>query len=297
MTDLAPHELRILVAVERERSFTAAATALGLSQPAVSHAVRGCERKIGAVLFDRGRAGARPTPAGERAVLHARQVLRLLDLLGTEARAAESGAVEGELRIAAFRSVAVHLLPGALARLTERHPGLRPQVRIVREVGRGTAGEVAEGRADLGLATLDAQVEPAPGLLAGRLFEETYALVAPAGHARPHSLPLVDWDENCGSYTRDWWSQQSWIPPARMNVEDDLATLAMVAQGVGMSIVPRLTLLGAPPGLAVTELGPRPPTRTVGYVTTPELARSTAVRELIRELRSAPLPPGTSRTN
>ncbi|MGK4581386.1 LysR family transcriptional regulator [Kitasatospora sp. HPMI-4] len=292
MTDLAPHELRILLAVERERSFTAAAVALDMSQSAVSHAVRVCERKIGAVLFDRGRHGARVTPAGARVVLHARRILQLLETMAAEARGAESGTVSGPLRIAAFRSAAVHLLPAVLARLTAAHPGIVPRVRIVREVGRGTAGEVADGRADLGIATLDTAAAPGPGLVSGRLFEEPYALVHPAGRAEPHTLPLVDWDENCASYTRDWWSRQDWIPPATLNVEDDTATLAMVAQGLGMSIVPRLALLGAPAGLAVTDLGPRPPTRSVGYVTTPELARTVAVRALVRELRSAELPAG-----
>ena len=52
--------------------------------------------------------------------------------------------------------------------------------------------------------------------------------------------------------------------------------LSMVAQGIGMAIMPRLTLLGAPGGLAVTDLGPEPPTRQVGYVTTPELAGTAA---------------------
>ncbi|GAA0662385.1 LysR family transcriptional regulator [Kitasatospora atroaurantiaca] len=292
MTDLAPHELRILVAIDREQSFTAAAAALGMSQSAVSHSVRTCERKIGAVLFERGRHGARATPAGARAVVHARHILNLLETLVAEARGAESGTVSGPLRIAAFRSAAAHLLPTALARLTDRHPGVVPRVRIVREVGRGTAGEVADGRADLGIATLDASSPAVPGLLTGRLFEEAYALVHPAGHARPRTLPLVDWDENCGSYTRDWWARQDWIPAARLNVEDDVVTMSMVAQGLGMSIVPKLTLIDAPSGLAVTELGPQPPTRQVGYVTTPELARTVAVRALIRELRSAPLPPG-----
>ncbi|GAA2129827.1 LysR family transcriptional regulator [Kitasatospora kazusensis] len=292
MTDLAPHELRILVAVDRGRSFTAAAEALGMSQSAVSHAVRTCERKVGAVLFERGRHGARATPAGERAVVHARHILHLLETLAAEARGAESGTVTGTLRIAAFRSAAAHVLPAVLARLAARHPGLVPRVRIVREVGRGTAGEVADGRADLGIATLDASAAPPPGLVSGRLFEESYALVHPAGHARPHGLPLVDWDENCGSYTRDWWSRQDWIPAARVNVEDDIATLSMVAQGLGMSIVPRSALIGVPPGVAVTDLGPQAPTRLVGYVTTPELARAVGVRALIRELRSAVLPPG-----
>ncbi|MFF3114096.1 hypothetical protein ACFVSN_33545 [Kitasatospora sp. NPDC057904] len=56
--------------------------------------------------------------------------------------------------------------------------------------------------------------------------------------------------------------------------------------------MPRTTLLGAPAGLAVTDLGPLPPSRSVGYVTTPEPAATAAVRALIRELRAGPLPEG-----
>ncbi|MGW4647228.1 LysR family transcriptional regulator [Kitasatospora sp. NPDC004289] len=297
-SDLTPADLRILVAVDREGSFTAAGAALGLSQSAVSHAVRGCERKLGAVLFERGRHGARTTPAGAKAAAHARQVLHLLTVLAAETRAAAApagGEPTGPVRIAAFRSAAAHLLPAVLARLAARHPGLRPEVRIVRDLGRGTAGEVADGHADLAVATLDAATgsvpSPAlPGLVAGRLFSEPYALVHPAGHPRPRTLPLVDWDENCGSYTRAWWRRQSWIPAATVNVSDDTVTLSMVAQGLGMSIMPALTLLSAPPGVTVAPLDPEPPTRHVGYVTTPALARTAAVRAVIRELRAAPPP-------
>ncbi|PBC79243.1 DNA-binding transcriptional LysR family regulator [Streptomyces sp. TLI_235] len=291
-TDLAPHELRILAAVDREGSFTAAASALGLTQSAVSHAVRTLEGKLGAVLFDRGRHGARATPAGERAAAHARQVLRLLAAMPAEVREASTGELAGRPVVVAFRSAAAHLLPAVLARVTARHPGLAPQVRIVRELGRGTAGEVADGRADLGIATVDPAAETPPGLVVVPLFEEAYALAHPAGHARPKDLPLVDWDENCSSYTRSWWSEQDWLPPATIRVEDDTVMLSLVARGIGMAVVPALSLLGAPPGLAVTDLGPRPPRRQVGYVTTPALARTAAVRTLVRELRSVPLPAG-----
>ncbi|MFI6156573.1 LysR family transcriptional regulator [Kitasatospora sp. NPDC051170] len=294
MTDLAPHELRILVAVEETGTFTAAATRLGTTQSAVSHAVRGCERKLGAVLFERGRHGARPTEAGARAVAYARRLLRLMAAMHAEVRGAGTNPDEpltGTLRIVAFRSAAAHLLPPVLARLAERHPGLSARVRIVREVGRGAAGEVADGRADLGLATLDASSTP-HGVVAARLYEETYALAHPHGHAEPRRLPLVDWEENCGSYTRSWWRRQDWIPPATVDVEDDAVAVSMVAQGLGMAIMPATALLGAPAGLAVTPLEPDPPSRLVGYVTTPELAPTPAVRALIRELRDLPLPEG-----
>lgn len=61
-SDLAPHELRVLVAVADTGGFSAAAGTLGMTQSAVSHSVRGSERKIGAVLFERGRAGCPPHP-------------------------------------------------------------------------------------------------------------------------------------------------------------------------------------------------------------------------------------------
>ncbi|WP_369777786.1 LysR family transcriptional regulator [Streptomyces sp. R33] len=291
MAELAPHELRVLVAVAETGGFSAAAARLGLTQSAVSHSVRGSEAKVGAVLFERGRTGASPTPAGERAVGLARRILRMYEVLGAEARGAGRDAVEGVLRIAAFRSAALHLLPPALERLTARHPGIRPEVRVVRELGAGTAGEVAAGRADLGIATLNG-TGPVPaeggaaGLLTGVLREEAYALVHPAGHPDPKTLPLLDWDENCGSYTRDWWRAQDWIPRATVKAEDDGMVLTMVGRGLGMAILPELSLREATDAVDITGLGPSGPVRRVGYVTTPESAATLGVRALIRELRS-----------
>ncbi|MFE3789445.1 LysR family transcriptional regulator [Streptomyces goshikiensis] len=305
MADLSPQELRVLAAVADSGGFSAAGAALGLTQSAVSHSVRGSEAKVGAVLFERGRGGASPTPAGERAVALARRILRMYEVLGAEARGAGRGALAGVLRIAAFRSAALHLLPPALERLTARHPGIRPEVRVVRELGAGTAGEVAAGRADLAIATLNAGGAGGPGgpgggatgsvpagaaapgrLLTGVLREEAYALVHPAGHPDPRSLPLLDWDENCGSYTRDWWRAQDWIPRATVKAEDDGMVLTMVGRGLGMAILPELSLREATDAVDITGLGPSGPVRRVGYVTAPESASTLAVRALIRELRS-----------
>ncbi|MFI1648816.1 LysR family transcriptional regulator [Streptomyces avidinii] len=293
--DLLPQELRILVAVAESGGFTAAATVLGLTQSAVSHSVRGTEAKVGTVLFERGRGGATPTPAGDRAVALGRRILRMYEVLGAEARGAGRGGagggagrdtVEGVLRIAAFRSAALHLLPPALERLAARYPGIRPEVRVVREIGAGAAGEVAAGRADLGIATLGGSHDAPPGLLTGVLAQEAYRLVHPAGHPDPKGLPLMDWDENCGSYTRSWWRAQDWIPRATVKAEDDAMVLTMVGRGLGMAIMPELSLREATGAVDITDLGPGGPVRQVGYVTTPESASTLAVRALIRELRS-----------
>jgi DNA-binding transcriptional LysR family regulator len=292
--DLTPQDLRLLLAVQRKGTFTAAAGELGLTQSAVSHAVRACERRIGVVLFERGRTGAQPTPAGRRVLVHAGQILRQLDLLRTEARDAAAGTTTGPLRIAAFRSAAAHLLPPALRRLTARYPGLSPEVLIVAELGRGTAGEVADGRADLAIATLPEDATPPPDLVTSELLTEPYLLVYPAGRPGPHGLPLIDWPENCSSYSRAWWSSQDWLPPATLNVADDGVVLSMVAQGIGMAILPRLTLIDAPRGVTVASLGAQPPTRRIVQVTSRLTTKPLAVRELVRELRASSLPSATA---
>ncbi|GGS64001.1 hypothetical protein GCM10010222_00200 [Streptomyces tanashiensis] len=50
-----------------------------------------------------------------------------------------------------------------------------------------------------------------------------------------------------------------------------------------MAVMPELSLIGAPPSVGIADLGPARPTRSVGHVATPELARSLTVRSLIRE--------------
>ncbi len=62
--------------------------------------------------------------------------------------------------------------------------------------------------------------------------------------------------------------------------------LSLVSAGQGMAIMPALSLAGAPASVDVVDLGPDGPTRQVGYVTTAELAGSTVVRALVRELRA-----------
>lgn len=283
--DLTAAELRILDAVDREGSFSAAAGKLGLTQSAVSHAVRVTERKVGAVLFERGRHGARPTEAGKQAVRHGRGVLRLLEVLRSDVLAVSGAELTTRLRITAFRSAAAQLLPPALTRLTAKHPRLGYDVAVVPDVGGGTAAEVVAGRADLAIVNLPHRMPAEAGLVGGTLLDEDYVLLHPAGCADPRKLPVIDWAENCSSDTKRWFRSQDWLPPATINVADDTVLLSMVAAGLGMAVVPRTTAADRAAGVELAELGADAPRRTVGYVTTPALARSTAVRELVGALR------------
>jgi DNA-binding transcriptional LysR family regulator len=181
---------------------------------------------------------------------------------------------------------AAQLLPPALARLATRYPALRPQVFVVPELGRGTAGEVTDGHADLAISTLATDEKPLAGLVTRELLREPFLLAAPADHPDPRALPLIDWPENCSSYTRAWWARQQWLPTATINADDDGVVLSMVAQGLGLAILPRLTLADPPAGVRVTSLGDAPPVLRIVCVTTRATASSIAVRELLRELQA-----------
>ncbi|MGV9349287.1 LysR family transcriptional regulator [Streptomyces spiralis] len=280
--DFAASELRVLVAVAQEKSFSAAAAKLGLTQSAVSYAVRSAERKAGAVLFRRGRRGAAPTQAGTIAVWHARRILRLLDVMCAETHLASAGEMSGTVRVAAFRSAAFHLLPGVLSRFGQRHPKVTVDVSVVREDIPGALSRVLAGQADVAIATLSGPLE---GLVAKELFTDPYVLAYPAGHPTPRALPKIYWREAPSQETKRWCAAQAWASTGCIRVADDSVAMSMVGHGLGAAIVPRLTLVGAPPTVAMQSLGPDAPVRRVGYVTTVEMANSLVLRELISELR------------
>ncbi|MFJ6686862.1 LysR family transcriptional regulator substrate-binding protein [Streptomyces werraensis] len=190
------------------------------------------------------------------------------------------------MRIAAFRSTALHLLPPVLQRLRARYPGIEPQVRIVGELGRGTAGEVADGRADLAIATVEGAQLP-PGLVVSGLFEESYSLVHPAGYPAHARCRWLTGSRTPARTPASGGAHRTGSRGPTIEAEDDGAVLSLVSRGHGVAIMPALSLVGATDSIEITDLGPERPTRRVGYVTTPELARSAIVRALVRELRNA----------
>src|SRR4051794_35156212 len=114
-----PRRVLTFRAVAHERSFSAAARTLALTQPAVSQQVAALETELGARLLDREPGGLRLTPAGEVLLVHADA---LADRLGlAERQLAElAGEERARLRIGAFPSALAALVPRAVARLEKR---------------------------------------------------------------------------------------------------------------------------------------------------------------------------------
>src|SRR5579863_1241804 len=115
--------LRVLVAVARYGSVTAAARALNYAQPSVSHHLARLEAETGIKLIQRAGRGIRLTDAGRLLAERAAEVIGRLDAAENEL-AAYTGLRAGRLRLAAFPSALGTIVPAAAALLREHQPGV-----------------------------------------------------------------------------------------------------------------------------------------------------------------------------
>lgn len=283
--------LRTLLMVLETGSFSAAALELGLAQSAVSYAVAELERDLGVRLLERGRFGARPTAAGARVAVHARQLLGLADAIRQEV-GLERGTLKGTLRVATFRSVASHILPRAIAQLVRLYPEL--QIGLIEADGDVPELErlLVNGRVEVAFLQAPYPKEA----LTWDLLRDPYIALLPKDHPRAQAtvsradllgspLILYDNDDRCGlivqRYLRD--AEQP-LPPATYNVREDSTIFSLVAQGLGVSVVPELAFRDLPDSVARAPLA-EPLARTIGVAILPGSLKVPAVRAFLGVLK------------
>lgn len=169
-----------LLAVAEHGSLSAAAGALGLSQPALTKAIRRIEAEWGATLFERGARGVRPTAAGEALLRHARNLGATL----REARRDLDSLRRGErgwVRLGAGPSWQGTLLPEAIAAFRAARPQLR--IQVVGGLDAALKGALQAGELDFVLAAVgDVAAESSPELAQRVLMHDRYRVVAASAH-------------------------------------------------------------------------------------------------------------------
>src|SRR2546423_5307343 len=117
------NRLRVIDAVARHGSVTAAARELGYSQPSISHHLARLEAETGAQLLQRVGRGIRLTQAGHLLADRAAEIIGRIDAADAEL-SAHVGLTAGRVRLAGFSSAIASLVPPAAAQLAREHPGL-----------------------------------------------------------------------------------------------------------------------------------------------------------------------------
>ncbi|MFC0106805.1 LysR family transcriptional regulator [Kibdelosporangium aridum] len=183
-------QLEYFLAVVDHGGVNRAASALFLTQPSLSQAIRALERDLGQELFHRVGRRLVLTDAGRSLVEPARDVIRSL-AVARDSVASVAGLVTGCVEIASMPSQAVEPLSGMIREFTEHHPGLKVSVRAA-STAPDVIGMVRTGVAELGL--LGTSEEPAAAdLTLKTLRRQRFVVVAPAGwFARRKVLKRAD---------------------------------------------------------------------------------------------------------
>jgi DNA-binding transcriptional LysR family regulator len=189
--------------VARERSFSRAARSLSLTQPSVSHQVALLERELGGKLLERRPGGLRLTPAGEALLVHADAIAERF-ALADQQLGEILGHQDTRLRIGAVPSALAGLVPAALQRVREQHPGAL--VTVEEGTADALPARVRSGELHLAVGFQDAARAPDrhDGLQRHELLRERFLIALPPTHAlaaqeRVRLIDLADDDWTAAS--------------------------------------------------------------------------------------------------
>ncbi|GAA2026992.1 LysR family transcriptional regulator [Agromyces tropicus] len=281
LADLDAGSLLVLREIAEHGSITAAAGALGYSQPALSQQVRRAEARAGVALVERTGRGIRLTPAGRMLARHGGAVATALEAARGEL-AELRGLRSGRVRIMAFPSASPSLVPELMAEMAARHPGIR--VSFVEAEPPEAVAAVREDRADLALTfsypgdRSDPHRESARGLEVTTIGSDRMHVVLPARH------PLAAGDAvdvaglagerwiagcpRCRGHLLELCDAAGFAPRIAVETDNFVAVEELVASGLGVAVLPGLAIesAGVRAGVAVraTANGDR---RTLHLVT------------------------------
>jgi DNA-binding transcriptional LysR family regulator len=300
--------LRVLVAVARHGSVTAAARELNYAQPSVSHHLARLEAETGVRLIQRAGRGIRLTDAGRLLADRAAEVLGRLDAAENEL-AAHAGLRAGRVRLAAFPSALGTIVPAAAAMLQAGHPGM--DLRLFEAEPPEALRMLRAGYVDVALVfrhrsgPLDGAVPAARAAEApagpeeegtrGRLIlDEPVHLVTrrkasggPTGCdlARYAQCRWIAGCDRCRIHLMTQCSLAGFTPKIAFTTDDYVAVQALVAAGLGVATLPDLALRAARhPGIRTAELpGARRHVFALQYGEPPDSPAATRLLDALSE--------------
>jgi DNA-binding transcriptional LysR family regulator len=243
--------LRVLVAVAREGSVTAAAEALHYAQPSVSHHLAKLEAEVGVPLVQRMGRGIRLTDAGRLLVARSEAILAQVESVCAEMDEL-AGLRTGRLRLASFPSALATLVPEVAARISTEHPGI--ELALTEAEPPDALSALRNNDVDLALIFEHGdppQCDRRDTTMTALLDEPLY-MVTPAHHSWPgpqaelRTYAQARWIagcERCREHLIAACERAGFTPTIDFDTDDYVAVQALIAAGLGVSLLPGLTLV------------------------------------------------------
>lgn len=245
-------QLEYLTAVTQHGSLRRASEQLHLSQPALSEALTKLERELRVTLLDRRRSGARISREGRELLPYMTEVLAAVDRL--RAAAGDQRTDTRVIRLGTVHAATSTLLVPAVRAFQERHPGTTVEVLTLQHAQIDEA--LAEGALDLGLVNVLEGDDTPVGLDGFDLLHGRPVVVLPAGHALTER-PQVSIEElrrerfvmMRAGYVMHRYVHRAFgadVPPAVHSTDGAEMGKALVAEGVGITVLPDYSVHGDP---------------------------------------------------
>jgi DNA-binding transcriptional LysR family regulator len=244
ISNITTAQLRILVAIVDETSFSAAAARIGMTQSGASQAIRVLETALGAKLLERGRGGVVPTEIGRTVLQDARDAVLAIERMQQRCAAA-AGLQIGKLRIGSVASAAARILPQVLAPFRRHYPGV--QLTMLEGTDREILQWVETGIVDVGLTS-----ETSPEIDSRVIVEDDFLLLVNRYHAlskrrRVKLREIADQSflmsgSGCEPAIRQLFAASGAAPRVTLTIRDTATLVEMVLQGVGVTLMPELAI-------------------------------------------------------
>ncbi|MEB3211881.1 MAG: LysR family transcriptional regulator [Leptolyngbyaceae bacterium] len=288
---LSLNHLSTFIKVAEQGSFSEAALLLGMSQSAVSSAIATLESDLGISLFLRGRHGATLTSVGERMLAHAQRMTAIQEEMVRDANLARS-LKGGEIRIAAFRSIAAQILPEILAQFQQRFPDIRVDLKE-KSGNAALVDDLRKGKVDVAFVddALSDDFEtwtfvrdefvvllPSDAVIDLPLTWETLA---------QYPMIMATEDCDCDRLVYRHCETYGYTLKVAYHVQNDSTIVGMVARGLGGTIIPRLAAEPIPTNITILSL-PVPLFRSIDVAILAKALQPPAVfafLELLKESR------------
>lgn len=238
-------------------SISFAAKSLSYAQSTVSKMIADLENECGVVLLERGKTGVHLTTSGEQILPYVRKIVNDFEELGNYVDEL-NGLQSGIVKIGTFSSVAINWLPNIFAEFQKDYPHIDYELML------GDYDEVEkwikEGRVDCGFISLPSTNELDTILLKN----DEYKVVLPKNHSLAQKAKINIYDLNeqpfllleNGGHTEvtELLGQYKVTPKIRFTLWEDFAIMAMVENGLGVSILPDMILRRIPYDIEIRPL-------------------------------------------
>lgn len=246
MVGVSTIKYQVLLKTVELGGITKAAEALGYTQSAASRMIAALEQEWGMELLVRGRGGVYLSTAGTSLLPYLRAACNAQKEL-EEQVAHLHGLTQGTLRVGSFASVSIHWLPPIMKIFLQRYPGIRFELVSKWEFAE-VEDLIRQGQVDCGFLGLPA----GEGLEVFPLRRDQFMAVLPPDHPLANAPfypmerlaqdPFIWIPEDRDVEIGQIFQEEGIHPNLRYTVNDDFAILAMVEQGLGVSIRPELVL-------------------------------------------------------